>query len=183
MHLREYACAIYKDWVARMSGPASILLAFWAAYFPPARPVLQATLWLAAVLCFIFASYRIWVKEHNSLLAKQYELDMLLDTRAKRKSISEQLSELFREGDKILTNCVEVHVLNLDKLEAWNVETERFIRENLGNAYAVRLLSKSGIKVYPLSVPGSARTHVNRLHTWLERIDEFIKEVRPDLSN
>jgi hypothetical protein len=69
MFVREYARALWEDWVALMSGVASVVFAVWAAYFPPADVFAARTLlWVAAVLCFLVSSYRIWANEHRKLL-------------------------------------------------------------------------------------------------------------------
>ncbi len=65
MHMREYFRAILKDWVARMSGPASVGLAFSAAYFDYIVKHGRAVLWIAAGLCFVITSYRVWAQEHS----------------------------------------------------------------------------------------------------------------------
>lgn len=75
MYIREYASALWEDWVALMSGAASIGLAFWAAYFPPQNVQAGRTLlFLCAAACFIISSYRIWRNEHEHTLALKEEL-------------------------------------------------------------------------------------------------------------
>jgi hypothetical protein len=55
-----------------MSGIASIVLAFWAAYIPPANTQAGRTLlWIAAAACFVISSYRIWSTEHRKLIRLQ----------------------------------------------------------------------------------------------------------------
>src|SRR2546430_8585447 len=47
-----------------MSGPASVGLAFSAAYFDYIVKHGRAVLWIAAGLCFVITSYRVWAQEH-----------------------------------------------------------------------------------------------------------------------
>ena len=58
MHLPHYLGALWKDWVSRMSGLASIALAVGAVVFPsiPAKVALS----LAAAVCFLLANYMVW---------------------------------------------------------------------------------------------------------------------------
>jgi hypothetical protein len=76
MLIREFIKVLWDDWVALMSGIASIALAFWAAYFPPTDVVAGRTLlWLASVICFILAAYRIWSKEFKARQAAERLLE------------------------------------------------------------------------------------------------------------
>jgi hypothetical protein len=61
----EYLCELLTDWKALMSGIASIVCAFWAAYRPPTGEKAKVLLWLAAGICLILASYRIWLTERR----------------------------------------------------------------------------------------------------------------------
>lgn len=57
-----------KDWTGRMSGLASILLTFWATFFPPTADAARYALLASAIACFILGSYHIWVRERRALL-------------------------------------------------------------------------------------------------------------------
>jgi hypothetical protein len=61
MHWPYYLNALWKDWVSRMSGLASIVLAFIPVVFPSTLPsTVKAGFWIAAALCFVGANYRVW---------------------------------------------------------------------------------------------------------------------------
>ncbi len=51
--LKKYLAALWADWVARMSGAASVILAFSAAYFEFIIRNGKAALWVTAAICFI----------------------------------------------------------------------------------------------------------------------------------
>jgi hypothetical protein len=69
MHLREYIAALSNDWMALMSGVGSVLLAFWAAFFPPQDfQAARVLLFLCAAACFAVSSYRIWSAEYQRRL-------------------------------------------------------------------------------------------------------------------
>lgn len=57
-----------------MSGPASVILAFSAAYFEYVVKHGRAVMWIAAALCFIVTSYRVWSCEY----AKNRQLETRL---------------------------------------------------------------------------------------------------------
>jgi len=71
MLIRQYLAALWADWVARMSGIASIILAFLAAYLEFIVKHGKASLWVTAAICFCVASYRIWASEREKVLNQQ----------------------------------------------------------------------------------------------------------------
>ncbi len=78
MFIRKYFAALWGEWLTLMSGIASIVLAYLAAYLTLDIPATRAFLWLASLACFIFASYRIWLKEHKKTLELQERIDKTL---------------------------------------------------------------------------------------------------------
>jgi hypothetical protein len=64
---RKYLAALWGDWVTRMSGAASIVLAFLAAYWEFIVKHGKVALWIASAVCFVIASYRVWAKERRRL--------------------------------------------------------------------------------------------------------------------
>ena len=67
------------DWVAWMSGGASVALATWAAVWP--TPLPSWAFWVAAGLCLVLASYRIWRKEYENCRKLQEKLDIVEQTK------------------------------------------------------------------------------------------------------
>ena len=94
MRMREYFVALGKDWVSLMSGIASLILAFWAAYFPLNNIYAGRTLlWIAAVACFVVTSYRLWAKERNTSLAKQAEHErIMIEKERQLKELTEKMT-------------------------------------------------------------------------------------------
>jgi hypothetical protein len=75
--LMEYIAAIWADWLSRMSGIASLAIAFIAAYYElidNGKPAL----WIAASSCYVIASFMVWYKYHPDLIIEVREV--LLDT-------------------------------------------------------------------------------------------------------
>jgi hypothetical protein len=72
--ISEYFSAIYHDWMARMSGVASVVLAvvglIWPSYFGDIHH-LRTAMWIASALCLVFASFRIWLGERKALEAEK----------------------------------------------------------------------------------------------------------------
>ena len=67
MQAFEYIRAVYKDWVALMSGVASLSLGFLATFTEYAIRHAKAMLWVAAAVCFAITSYRVWAQERSKV--------------------------------------------------------------------------------------------------------------------
>src|ERR1051325_5434659 len=63
----EYTTAIWADWVSRMSGIASLVIAFIAAYYELTDHGKPA-LWVAAASCLLIASFMVWYKNRPDLI-------------------------------------------------------------------------------------------------------------------
>jgi len=63
--LRDFLAALYDDWLALVSGIASVVLAVWVALFAPSSEVARKALWLTFAICLFVAAYRIWAREHR----------------------------------------------------------------------------------------------------------------------
>jgi len=85
-----------------MTGIASLVLAYWAAFFPPADlQAGRALLWIASVVCFVIASYRVWARERSMSEAqvallkdeidklKEYKLTFEIDIERTRVKVDE----------------------------------------------------------------------------------------------
>lgn len=145
--LKKYFAAVWADWVARMSGIASIILAFLAAYFEFIVKHGKAVLWITAALCFIIASYRIWAKEHMAVLAAQARFSADDKDARKREYIIDGLRALIRDG----VEAQKAIGLGYSKLENWGrlahaegfgPRAEHFLRQYLGESYVQRFKEK-----------------------------------------
>lgn len=61
-----------------MSGLASLILAFLAALNPTDIETTQRYLFTASALCFVIATYRIWINEHKKVVLLQEQIDKSL---------------------------------------------------------------------------------------------------------
>ena len=73
--LGRYAQAIWEDGIARMGSGLGVALSFLAAYYAFVAGHNIALLWLLALLSFVFAGYRVWVKEHKAREAAEASLE------------------------------------------------------------------------------------------------------------
>jgi hypothetical protein len=61
--LRAFIRSFWPDWTARMSGGASLALTFWGIVWN--HPIKRWHVFLAAFICYFFASFRVWQKEYR----------------------------------------------------------------------------------------------------------------------
>jgi hypothetical protein len=61
--LGRYISGFIRDWVALMSGVASIVLTFIGIH--RGSPIPNSYVWEAAAICFFIASFRVWLAEHR----------------------------------------------------------------------------------------------------------------------
>lgn len=89
--LRAFALLVWHDWLATMSGIASVLLAAAGAAFPnlPAW-----AFWVAAMACLFVAMFRAWRREHHekeALLGARVGGDLAAARRARVAAIISSL--------------------------------------------------------------------------------------------
>ena len=145
--LKEYFAALWADWVARMSGIASVILAFLAAYLEFIVKHGKAVLWVTAALCLIIASYRIWAKEHKAVLAAQAQLGKEGKAALDRNYIIERLKGYIQEDlqNQSWGGLSSRKPENWGKIINMNSYSERvreFLRINLGESYVARYKEK-----------------------------------------
>ncbi len=61
--------SFWPDWMARMSGGASVALTFWGIVWN--HPIKRWHVFLAAFICYFFASLRVWQKEYHRRRASE----------------------------------------------------------------------------------------------------------------
>jgi hypothetical protein len=60
--IRDFMTALWKDWLAGMSGIFSVILMLAQAAYPD---ISSKWVWIAAGACLVFALFRLWLAEHH----------------------------------------------------------------------------------------------------------------------
>ncbi len=68
--LRDFVSGVFKDWVALMSGLASLVLSVYGAAADPPGGLPSWTFWVTAAVCFFICCFRMWQKAHRKLKPK-----------------------------------------------------------------------------------------------------------------
>ena len=99
--LDRYARAIWGDGIALMGNGFGIILSFLAAYFAFVARHNIASLWLLAVVSFVFAGYRVWVKEHKARETAEFSLDRPKLTGFFQEASSDYYYDEFRRSGEL----------------------------------------------------------------------------------
>ena len=190
MFIREYAASLWADWVALMSGLASVALAFWAAYLPPANVQAGRTLlWITAVLCFVVASYRIWAREHKASLTKQSELERIiaekdswLTNKARRDETVTRLDELRVRGRVLLASLKkEDQPIPAQEIIDWRNEVIDFLKAGLDGGLSYANEYVCCVEELPKGYISSSSAHsheYSNIYPRIKKLDEIISGVR-----
>jgi len=107
MHLWQYLQAIFSDWKTLMSGLFSISLAFLAAYSDYIVKHAKVVLWIAAGLCFILTSYRVWSRERDELIEER--------AKSTRPNLKGRITRFYVEAGSGLV-CMEISLWNTQRV-------------------------------------------------------------------
>jgi hypothetical protein len=145
---RNYLKALSTDWVALMSSLASLVLTF-IPLMSDAKRVPDWTYWLAAAICLIVASYRVWLKEHRALIAERAKSEpvLLLEFKHSERTFRESGSYTNPDLDRPSGNYISgrwerysVRVTNNSAHTISNVNAEiTAIEPRPGNLHALPL--------------------------------------------
>jgi hypothetical protein len=119
VHFKEYFAAIFHGWVGKMSGLASVILAFLPIVFPGwfgDSKVLIRTTWAVAAICFLIANYAAWLAKRNELQREKAKnevephIDMRLNNVIPHSSMGKGLTDLFINITLILERPTHVEL-------------------------------------------------------------------------
>jgi 8-oxo-dGTP pyrophosphatase MutT (NUDIX family) len=92
MVILAYFTTIWNDWLAKMIGPLSLILLFvplLAPDFTTRYMVSNTLVWLVALACLIFSTFRAWLNEHRARMAGK--LDPLIKDAGMLRELWEQI--------------------------------------------------------------------------------------------
>jgi len=90
--IREFLADIWSEWVTLMTGIASLILALIPAIFPIPNEWASRGIWIAAVVCFLICSFRVWRKSYR---AKQ-DILKTLETKLRIEGVERAGSDTYR---------------------------------------------------------------------------------------
>ena len=140
---------------------------------------------LAAFVVFVGAGYgwyRAALSEMQAAEAKTQKSDKERsdqDARARSTKLQNDLSGFIARGDKLLGRLmIATDATSEADAAVWNKEVMRYVEENLGAAYSVRLNSGTGITGFVQQAPEGPRRELH-ISTYIRliRLQEFIKEI------
>jgi hypothetical protein len=157
-----------------MSGIASVIVAFFAAYFPPTSVAAgRTTLWVTAVICFAVSSYRVWAKEH---IKAQIAVE---GSKPIDEEVLKKLTGFIATGNEIMKAAVSSLETSphSEKSESWSREVTEYLDGQGLKILAIRFNSAAVTHEYRGNHYATTKPMADRLTTKLVRLEEFIKEL------
>jgi hypothetical protein len=158
-----------------MSGIASVIVAFFAAYFPPESVAAGRTiLWVSAVVCFVVSSYRVWAKEHikaeNAVEGKRKPID---------EEVLKKLTGFIARGNEIMRATVASleTTPHLQLADSWSREVTDYLESQGLKILAIRFNSAAVTHEYHGSHYATTKPIADRLTTKTVRLEKFIQEL------
>jgi hypothetical protein len=75
--IKDFALAIWSDWLTLLSGPLSVPAA--AAAYWVSNEIAKVLLGVTAFCCLLFSAYRLWKREHDKVVERDQRKRQLLD--------------------------------------------------------------------------------------------------------
>jgi hypothetical protein len=174
----NFCRAFTAEWFTAMSGGLSVPLVILAVYVD--NPPLKIGLGLTAVVCFVFASFRIWKMEREARI----DAESKVNTRETRKNIRIVLSGYNEEGRVLISRCkTEIHdPPPIADANSWAHKVETFLRDNLDESYISRFRDDTGILGVAV-IPSPPEAHLILL-LWIRvrviNLNKFVEECSGD---
>ncbi|SRR5713101_2349456 len=145
--LQAYLWAFWSDWLALMSGIASVVLTAVGAV--SVAPVPSSFFWIAAGFCFVIASYRIWLKEHQQVVELTEKLNVHFSVY--------EIPQAHTLGQRLLLFVPEVTIINRSRRRTASLGVE--LRVPMGRGGIAHLPPESMPVEEWQQSPDSARNH------------------------
>ncbi len=117
MEIGAYLKVLWRDWLARMTGPLSLVLLFVPLLAPEftAEHLGGSTIvWIISFLCLVVSSYRAWLTEHRGRLAEK--LDPLIEDVRSLREFWEEVQYRYRDSELIRFPLAGFSVENWEEL-------------------------------------------------------------------
>jgi len=142
-HLKRFAYTIWQDWLALMSGIASVILASIGTFYTNAPPAWL--FWVASVVCVVVASYRVWLRECQRADAADAKIAEL-----ERPDLSCLKKALERAGwmrEWLTGTSMPAEQKARKELPQWLTDTEKLIEEHCPQA--VTRMGREQVRHHP----------------------------------
>lgn len=125
--IRLYVSGFWPDWLSKLSGIASVILLFIGAFWP----IKRWEIFLASVVCYVVASFRVWHIEHQKCTEAGRQLTDLIF----HKQAAEERKD---ETDAIVRKAAFTSFRTLVKHMHGNAAPRFFLNENWVRQIAVQ---------------------------------------------
>jgi hypothetical protein len=128
---------------------------------------------LVLALYLLYAPYRLY-KEQGAQLAA-------LSGQGNKREITEKLAEFLVEGEhwKSICHNPKLQIFPGDQISLWATKLDTYLTRELGNSYAVRVKSSSGLPSLLATnlAPGVEQGTWRAIHIRCVRLNQFLEEL------
>ena len=172
--LGEYFLAVLRWWVVALGAVAG---AVWFRQDLVPTPELPTWKW---VLMGCFGLMVAQFLAFHRLRRQRDELKSQLDDRGQRRAIQDTLGRLMNEAIQLRRRCENEQETPPQRLaDAWQARAETFLRDQLGESYAVRFQNDAGLPAGLSSISSFAHRELwGKLGHRVIRLQKFLQEYR-----
>ena len=157
MDIWEFILALVTDWVALMSGIASVILSI-LGLTRKWQQVPNWVWWSAAAICFLFANARIWTTEHRARIDAENKLTVKENEHPKPDLVGEIQQTLWVDAKPNSVLFALIRIKNVGSLPSIT-EGFHFIANAANIEQAPTVFPREGIKVNNLQQQRIAEFH------------------------
>ena len=160
-------------WLVQKHSPtvAAIPLIKWVAENQVEIQVCIAALFLVPYL--LYAPYRLYKEQGAQMSA--------LAGQSSKREITEKLAEFLTDGEHWQRVCEnpKLEIFPGDQISLWSNKLDNYLTSKLGNAYAVRVKSASGLPTVLATnlAPGVPQAAWREIHIRCVRLNQFMDEL------
>lgn len=164
--------AFTASWFTLMSGPLSVPLAI-GAFFVPGN-VAKAILAVTAVVCIVSASFSVWRRERQAVVA----LSARGEQREHRRKVRLVLAAFLSDGQELMQRCGDEKVPAPENdANEWAIKAEKFFSENMDDSFVARFRDSSGIPISATTIFSIPHRQLwSGIRVRVARLQEFIRE-------
>jgi hypothetical protein len=146
-HISEFVVAVLRQWGVLVTGGFVVALIGVYEHWSE-RPIGGSFLWIAVVVSLLVAFFRVWEKERLAV----ERLDATVSRQQDRKEVRDHLSRSLQAKDKFVKMLNDPHQpVMAGNIDQWEIETRKYLRENLSEADENLFMDETGVPAPPPS--------------------------------
>ena len=145
-HVWEFVVAVLRQWGVLVTG--GFIVALIGLYeHATGRPIVGRLFWSTVIISLLVAFFLVWRKARLTV----ERLDAMISRQQRRKEVRDHLSRLLKAKDKFVKILNDPNqTVMLGNIDQWEIETCKYLRENLSEADENLFMDETGVPTAPL---------------------------------